>query len=172
MKFSLALAVLFALTACGNSSEDSEPSANSAPAQGGGGGNSNFGTVSLSPGFTAPSAQEGTSGGSTDAASLDPSCVGNVSDTPDHLLELSGAIPNLRVFAHADQDITLVVQRPDNSFLCNDDFEDLNPLVHAEAWPAGTYKVWVGNYDASEGGASYKLGFSTADDAAPSQLGS
>lgn len=142
-----------------------------APAPSGGGSTgTNFGTVTLAAGFTAPHVVEGRSGGNTDAATVSPDCVGNIDSRPDHALELGAATAGLRIYAAAEQDITLVIQQPDGSYLCNDDFDGTNPLVTAENFAAGSYKIWIGNYDASEGAAAYRLGFSTAADASPAQL--
>lgn len=133
---------------------------------GGGGGDA----VSLAPGFTAPNMVEGRAGGLTDASSLGEGCIGSISSDPDHALTLTAAIPNLRIFATASEDITLVIQQPDGSYICNDDTEGLNPLVTAPSFAAGEYKVWVGSYSTEEGGAAYKLGFSTDAAAMPSSL--
>lgn len=126
--------------------------------------------VALAPGFTAPNMVEGTAGGLTDASSLGPGCIGNIGSDPDHVVTLSAAIPNLRFFARADEDITLVIQQPDGSYICNDDTEGLNPVVTAANFPAGEYKVWVGSYASEDALASYKLGFSEDAAAMPSSL--
>ncbi|MEM9070307.1 MAG: hypothetical protein AAGE52_17500 [Myxococcota bacterium] len=136
-----------------------------APAAGG----SNFGTVTLNPGFVPdPHTATGNSGGSTDAATLNADCVGFVSDTPDHLLVTTGAFSSLRVMAHAEQDITLVIQKPDGTYACNDDHDGTNPLVEGAMAP-GTYKIWVGSYEAGAT-SSYKLGFSELSSVTPSSL--
>ncbi|MEM9190897.1 MAG: hypothetical protein AAGF12_17055 [Myxococcota bacterium] len=151
-----------ALGACGNDEEGSSSSS--------GGSDTNFGTVTLQAGFTAPHVVEGRSGGTTDASSVSAECVGTIDSTPDHALELSAAMAGLRIFAAAEEDITLVIQKPDGSYLCNDDSDGTNPMVSMESFPAGTYKIWIGNYNVEEGGAAYKLGFSTAADASPALL--
>lgn len=133
---------------------------------GGGGGDA----VTLAPGFTAPNMVEGRAGGLTDASSLGEGCIGNIASDPDHVVTLSAPIPNLRFYARADEDITLVIQQPDGSYICNDDTEGLNPVVTAANFPAGEYKVWVGSYSTEDGGASYKLGFSEQASAMPSSL--
>ncbi|MEM6957634.1 MAG: hypothetical protein AAF411_01490 [Myxococcota bacterium] len=126
--------------------------------------------VALAPGFSAPMILEGRAGGTTDASSLGDGCIGNIGSDPDHVFELSAAIPNLRFYAHASEDITLVIQRPDNSYICNDDTEELNPVVTMDSFPPGTYKVWVGSYAAEGSFAAYKLGLSTDASAMPSSL--
>lgn len=134
---------------------------------------SNFGTVTLAPGFRPdPTTENGSSGGSVAASTLDPGCAGWVSGTPDHLVVASADFPVLRVMARADtagDDITLVIQRPDGGYLCSDDdAEGLNPLI-AAAFPAGTYKVWVGSYEEGQNQA-YRLGLSEVANIVPSSL--
>lgn len=126
--------------------------------------------IALADGFTAPHIVEGRAGGATDASSLGEGCIGNISEDPDHVLTLAAAMSGLRVYAKADEDITLVIQKPDGSYICNDDMEELNPLVTMPSFPAGTYKIWVGSYSTEDGGAAYKLAFSTDAAAVPSQL--
>lgn len=132
-------------------------------------GASNFGTITLVPGFTPdPHTATGTSGGTTDAATMNAACAGNVSGTPDHLFVASAAFANLRIMAKSDVDITLVVQKPDGSFLCDDDTDGTNPVVAGEFAP-GTYKIWIGSYDAEANGR-YTLGVSELADVMPSAL--
>ncbi len=122
-------------------------------------GESNFGTVTLTPGFMPdPHQVEGTSGGATDASTLGAGCVGFISGTPDHLFVASGVFSNLRILARSNADVTLVVQKPDGTYLCNDDFETTNPLVEGN-FPAGTYKIWIGSYEQGVN-SRYTLGFS------------
>ena len=124
----------------------------------GGDGTSNFGTVSLASGFMPdPHKVEGTSGGNIQASTLNPSCTGWVTSTPDHLFVASNAFTNLRVLVHSADDTTLVVQKPDGTYLCNDDAEGHNPIVTG-AFPAGTYKVHIGSYEQAEN-SPYTLAF-------------
>ncbi|NOY90647.1 MAG: peptidase S1 [Deltaproteobacteria bacterium] len=136
-------------------------------------GDSNFGTVSVRPGFMPdPTTASGTSGGSTDAATLNSDCNGWIAGTPDHLLVAGGDFSSLRVMAHATtdgEDVTLVIQKPDGSYMCNDDTEGFDPVV-AGAFPAGTYKIWIGSYEHGANEA-YKLGVSELDSVTPSSLG-
>ncbi len=132
-------------------------------------GTSNFGTITLEAGFTPdPHKVQGTSGGATDAATVNPSCNGYIADTPDHLFVAQGAFSGLRIMAKSEGDITLVIQKPDNTYLCNDDSDGTNPLVAGE-FPAGTYKVWVGSYEQGTNSA-YTLGLSELDEITPSSL--
>src|SRR5688572_9702354 len=110
--------------ACGQSSDSSTPpttatppatpttvpAAPTAPAAGG----SNFGTIALNAGFMPdPHVARGNSGGATDASTINAACAGWVSGTPDHLLQAGSAFGSLRLMAASDQDVTLVVQKPD-----------------------------------------------------------
>lgn len=133
-------------------------------------GESNFGTVSLNPGFMPdPHTASGTSGGATDATTLGTAgCVGYIAGTPDHLFNATQAFANLRVMAHSTADITLVIQKPDGSYLCNDDSEGTNPLVEG-AFPTGVYKIWIGSYEQGTN-SPYTLGFSELPSNNPSSL--
>lgn len=193
MKTILSLAIVAGLAACGGGNEEeaqqqaealanqlgeslqaaadeaaeAAPAAQGAPAAAAG--DSNFGTITLAPGFTPdPHTATGTSGGTTDASTLNAGCAGNISGTPDHLFVASAAFANLRIMAKSDIDITLVVQKPDGSYLCDDDSEEMNPIVSG-AFPPGTYKIWVGSYDATANG-SYTLGVSELSETMPSAL--
>jgi len=85
-----------------------------------------------------------------------------------------GDFSNLRIMAHAtepDADVTLVVQKPDGSYLCNDDLDigvSTDPLVEG-AFPAGTYKIWIGSYE-SGANEAYKLGISELSSVTPASL--
>lgn len=152
-KASLLLGLVVAL-GCGGS-EDAGGSGGSAEVA------SNFGTVTLAPGFTPdPATATGNSGGARDASSVSPGCNGWISETPDHVLVATGDFANLRVMAAANtagDDITMVIQKPDGTYLCDDDGGDaLDPTIDG-AMPAGTYKIWVGSYSEGEH-VSYKLG--------------
>ena len=166
-----ALLLVSCAAACGDSSQAAAPPTapvaappapvqppptTPAPAQAGA---SNFGTISLAPGFVPdPHVASGTSGGSVAASSMNATCAGWVSSTPDHLFVSTGSFASLRILASATEDVTLVIQRPDGTYTCNDDTEGTNPIVSG-AFPAGTYKIWVGSY-AQGASAAYRLGVS------------
>lgn len=142
-----------------------------APPPAAGAGESNFGTVSLVPGFAPdPHTADGTSGGNTDASTVNDACAGWIASSPDHLFVAGGAFASLRVMAHSDADLTLVIQKPDGSYLCNDDSDTgTDPLV-SDAFAPGTYKIWVGSYEQGVN-SRYTLGISEMDDTVPSSLG-
>ena len=134
---------------------------------------SNFGTISLTPNFEPdPHVVQGRSGGNQDAETINPACKGWISPQPDHAFVASANFTNLAIFAASSSDITLVVQQPDGGYRCNDDADqgsDTNPLIRG-AFPAGTYKVWVGSYEQGAT-AEYQLGFSEFATAHPNMLG-
>ena len=130
---------------------------------------SNFGTVSLRSGFTPdPHVVQGTSGGTQNAATINQACNGWISHRPDHIFVAETAYASLRIMVNSEQDVTLVVQRPDGSYVCNDDSEGLNPMVTG-SFPAGRYSVWVGSYREGEM-APYRLGFSELSTVTPGSL--
>jgi hypothetical protein len=134
------------------------------------GGEANFGTVSLQPGFTPdPSIHSGTSGGAVAANGVSPACAGYVSARPDHLFNAAGSFTNLRILVNSSADTTLVVRRPDGTFMCNDDSDGTNPAV-AGVFPPGQYRIWVGSYQQGQN-APYKLGFTELASVTSAQLG-
>jgi len=134
---------------------------------------SNFGTITLAPGFMPdPHVEDGTAGagaGARDASTLDSSCGGTIDTTPDHILVLGGVSANLRIMAHSNIDTTLVIQKPDGSYACNDDSDGLNPMALLPNAAAGNYRIWLGTYSQEEtGDKSYKLGISEMPSVTPS----
>lgn len=119
------------------------------------------GPVSLTAGFVPdPYAAAIAAGGPVDVASLNltsadgQSCRGFAPDNPQLALTWSGQSPNLRVFFVATQfaDSTMVVQLPNGTFLCNDDFPggNLNPLVDIPNAGPGVYNIYVGTFSQNQ----------------------
>jgi hypothetical protein len=112
-----------------------------------------FGSVTIGNGASPdPQTLSGTSGGTIDASTLDPSCRGFVTPQPSHALVLPAGMPFLRVFAASSTDTTLVIRTPGGRFVCADDTFDTNPGIDA-AYGPGIYHVWVGSYRQGEAGA-------------------
>ncbi len=115
-----------------------------------------FGAENLSAGFgPQPLIIEVVSGGNVavDALNLGFDCTGYVSDRPDFRLEWSGVTDVLHISFTGDDeedDATLVVLDPVGDFHCNDDFNELNPLIEINRPPAGAYLVWIGSFDEEE----------------------
>jgi hypothetical protein len=135
-------------------------------------GPSRHGALELHPGFMPdPVITEGLAGGELHARTLSENCTGWVDAVPNHVLVTTGAMAELRVFAHAVEDITLVIRRPDGSFVCNDDAEGVrgtDPMVRAEM-PSGEHQIWVGA-NRQEEHPSYRLGFSELPNVMPASL--
>ena len=107
---------------------------------------SNFGTFELGRSFKPdPFVVMGRAGGARNASNLDPSCSGWVSRTPDHVFVAETHYGSLRVLAAAPTDVTLVIEKPDGTYFCNDDGEGTNPVIGA-SFAAGRYKLWVGSF--------------------------
>jgi hypothetical protein len=118
-----------------------------------------------------PMVVSGRAGGTTDASALGPECRGFIGATPNHVLTATGNFPNLRIVANGGNvDLTLVVQRPDGTYLCNDDFEGFHPMVEGP-FPAGDYRIFVGTYQPQATGAPYRLGISELTRTTPSAIG-
>ncbi|MCA9564539.1 MAG: hypothetical protein KC561_13675, partial [Myxococcales bacterium] len=96
-----------------------------------------------------PMSVNGVSGGSFDASQLGQTangpCAGAVSQTPDHVIQLTTDMPMLVLGVVSQGDTTLVVQGPNGILACNDDYAGLNPVIGG-SWPAGTYYVYVGAF--------------------------
>lgn len=132
-------------------------------------GESNFGTVALSTGFMPdPKVAQGRSGGAVDISTLttNTDCKGWIfASKPDHLFVAQTAFSgNFRILAHStsqpSQDITLVVQRPDGTYVCNDDAAPpaTDPTIANQQWMPGVYKVWIGSYTQNQN-SDYRVAF-------------
>ena len=129
-------------------------------------------SFNLAPGFMPdPATATGNAGGLTDASTLNSECRGYIAATPNHILTATAPFTNLRIAVNGGStDVTLVVQRPDGSFLCNDDFEGLNPLVEGP-FAAGEHRIYICTYNAESAGARYRIGVSELGSTSPSTLG-
>ena len=96
----------------------------------------------LSPGFAPdPRIGSGTSGGSEDSQNC-----GKIDSTPDHLLSLAGDFAFLRISVSAPGDVTLLLEKPNGEKVCADDANGgILPEISG-AYPAGLYKIWVGDW--------------------------
>lgn len=81
------------------------------------------------------------------------SCSGFVTSSPDAQIEVNDSLPLLRAFYTSTQtggDTTLTVELPNGSFVCNDDFSGLDPLVEISNPDTGIYSFWVGSFNQNE----------------------
>jgi hypothetical protein len=103
-------------------------------------------------------------GGADDAFDFDTSCVGQINATaPDLVVQIAEPVLRLSVFATSESDLTLVVQRPNGGFLCDDDTDGLNPAVSVLKPSPGEYAVWVGTYGADIVAANLHLSLQEPD---------
>ncbi len=121
---------------------------------GGGGlntnGRPNFGARSIAPGFMPdPIVIPVTSGGNLNVSQmgLGQGCVGWATSQPDFRFNLTGASNNLRVYFLGGGDTTLVINRANSQWSCNDDsWGGTNPTIDLGYAQPGQYDVWVGSY--------------------------
>ena len=93
-----------------------------------------------------------------DARTLQSGCAGWVTRAPSHTLRAPVAFTSLRLLAHSRDDVSLIVRKPDESYVCNDDARGAGTDPEIEGFfPAGEYAIWVG---AAQPGAraTYVLG--------------
>ncbi len=110
------------------------------------------------PGYPDPIIITILSGGDVDASTVSAGCVGNIFYVPDVEIELTESVPTLRAYftaMHAGDDTTMVVQKPDGTFVCNDDAAGDNPMVEIQAPATGTYRFWVGTYGSTNNYPGY-----------------
>lgn len=106
-----------------------------------------FGEVSLSPGFLPDPVEVSLiAGGTIDASSISPDCAGMIANAPDFRLHYSAGGSQLYAGVRSSVDTTLVVNAPDGTWYCNDDYNGLDPFVGGESPMAGQYDIWVGTY--------------------------
>lgn len=118
-----------------------------------GGTDSNFGSVTLAPGFAPdPHAVAIISGGGLDVGDMElgPGCVGHVTEDPDYILNFEGTSDRLRFFVEGEGDTGLIIAAPGKVYRCNDDSSGLDPMVTFEDARAGQYNIWVASYSADE----------------------
>jgi hypothetical protein len=110
-----------------------------------------FGEERLEAGFVPdPYEVQLVSGGEVSVDYLEDGCVGYAAIEPDFRLHWTGTSGELRVLFVASEggDTTLIVNRPDGSWQCNDDTPDgVNPMVIVDSPLEGQYDVWVGSFE-------------------------
>jgi hypothetical protein len=95
----------------------------------------------LSPGFQPdPRVGSGTSGGTEDGGNC-----GKIDGTPDHLMILTRDFDFLQISVEAPGDTTLLIEKPNGEQVCSDNSRGILPEV-SDRYPAGRYKIWVGDW--------------------------
>ncbi|MFN3449881.1 MAG: peptidase S1 [Roseococcus sp.] len=112
--------------------------------------NPSFGTLNLSANFMPdPQVVNVTAGGNIPAERLGgASCVGTIADAPDVRLNYrAGQGLPLYISVRSNADTTLVINLPNGRWICNDDFDGLNPGIVFTHPMSGQYDIWIGHYD-------------------------
>lgn len=91
-----------------------------------------------------------TSGGSVDAGPLGEDCVGRIDARPNVIINVTHT-GRTRFEVSSSRDTTLVVTTPSGRVLCNDDADGQNPGMVLMTG-SGTYRVWVGAFNAEDAG--------------------
>ncbi len=109
----------------------------------------NYGTMSLSSGFTSdPRVVSLRAGGSLAASGIGGSCTGFITNAPDVRLNYSAGSLPLILSVDSSADTTLVVNAPDGRWYCNDDggVNGSNPAIRFNTPMTGRYEIWIGTY--------------------------
>ena len=112
-----------------------------------------FGAVNLSAGFTPdPYVHSVTAGGTLRAETvLGGGCAGTMANAPDLRINYSAGAFNLTIAGQSSADTTLIVNAPDGSWHCNDDWQALNPGITFTSPLSGQYDIWIGSYGGGRG---------------------
>lgn len=126
-----------------------------------------YGDISLGN-FRSPHVVAVIAGGSTAAADiLAAPCTGYVATVgPDVQLDYSGSSKVLNIYVNGSVDTTLIINAPDGSWHCNDDYgrnSGTNPGIQFSPAANGIYDIWVGAYFESGTGTSVELKISEAE---------
>lgn len=122
-----------------------------------------FGSVTLRAGFRPdPFIATMISGGGEAASTRLSGCSGFIAETADYRVEYTrsdegGIADILSFFFISDEDTTLLVQLPDETYACNDDSEGLDPVLDFTPPQEGVYTIWVGSYEANLLGYGYLM---------------
>jgi len=114
-------------------------------------GNTNFGSISLSAGFTPdPTRVDMVAGGSVDISrqGLGSDCYGYATSISDYRVYWSGRSELLRFYFASGGDTTMVVRTPNGDWLCNDDYHNADPEIRISYPASGQYDIWIGTYSA------------------------
>ncbi len=84
-------------------------------------------------------------------------CRGYIGAEANHVLELTQALPQLRLSITSVDDTSLIVlDKQNNQLYCNDDTKGKNPEVIIQNAQAGAFEIYVGNFQEGQK-AAYKL---------------
>ena len=108
-----------------------------------------YGTIDLDAGFEPDPYREDIQAGGDDEVELS-GCSGYIhSEAPDLDLNYDAGSLNLYIYARAKLDVTLVVNQPDGTWICNDDEMGTDPMIRLQSPRSGNYNIWIGTYEPS-----------------------
>ena len=115
-----------------------------------------YGDVNLDEGFLPDPHEVSLIAGGDIEVAVGSCSYGYVAEPPDvDFYYTTSGSSNLYVYVNAAEDTTLLVNRPDGSWVCNDDdLGDGNPVVVIPSAADGLYDIWVGTYGASNTNAT------------------
>ncbi len=114
--------------------------------------------LELEPGFVGdPVLFEGEVAGAADASDRSSRCRGFVTARPHLVFRVREGFSFLRIVAHSEADVMLMLQDPSGDFICTDSGDGDQPRLEGAAI-GGLYRVWVGHVDEEiEEGAAFRL---------------
>lgn len=107
-----------------------------------------FGDVNLDEGFVPDPHEISLVAGGSIEPDYGECNYGHVAEDPDvdFFYTTSGG-SNLYVYVNADEDTTLLINKPDGSWVCDDDLlGNRNPVVVVTGAAGGLYNIWVGTF--------------------------
>lgn len=107
-----------------------------------------YGSINLEEGFLPdPHAVSLTAGGSIEV-NLGSCNYGFVADAPDvNFRYTTSGGSDLFIYVNSGDDTTLLINKPDGTWVCNDDgLGNSNPVVVVPGAASGLYNIWVGTY--------------------------
>jgi hypothetical protein len=108
-----------------------------------------YGSVELSEGFLPDPYEVSLTAGGSLVPAIEGCDFGNIAEAPDFDLyyETSGGA-TLYIYAVSGADATILVNTPDETWVCDDDsYGEGDPLVVIPEALGGLYDIWVGTYD-------------------------
>lgn len=108
-----------------------------------------------------PKMLTGTAGGPVSGNQLSQACRGWVTTTPSHTMTLTARMPYLAVMINSAVDTTLIIQRPDGTYLCDDDGGGGFHPFAGGVFEAGTYQIYAGIYAGGGQTATYRMAITT-----------
>ncbi len=85
-------------------------------------------------------------GGRENAENIDSDCYGLVANRPDVSVDYSSGQFELNFAVLSESDTTLVINTPSGQWVCNDDYNLLNPGISFSDPQSGRYDIWIGVY--------------------------